>query len=142
MLRPCVNDTPEKRCLLFRLVRLGSLQVKTLLRLVGFLLQGRAPGNEHAPAPPPHSNGRRHVARMSQEPAEWDGTGRNEPGCGGITTSGHSERLRGKGAILLEVSHRPARVRFQPPPTACNDYLKSGGAEVGGGLRRDPMDGA
>ncbi len=58
----------------------------------------------------------RHVARMSQEPAECVGTGRDDMGRGGITTPSHSGRLRGKGAILLEVSHRPARVRFPPPP--------------------------
>ena len=58
----------------------------------------------------------RHVARMSQEPAERSGTGRDETGCGGIPTPKHSERLRGKGVILLGVSHRSARVRFPPPP--------------------------
>ncbi len=56
------------------------------------------------------------VARMSQEPAEWPGTGRDSRGCGGITTPKHCGRLRGKGTILLGVSHRPARVRFPPPP--------------------------
>jgi len=60
--------------------------------------------------------GFRHVARMSQEPAEYAGTGRDETGRGGIPTPKHSGRLRGKGAILLEVSHRPARVRFPPLP--------------------------
>jgi len=59
----------------------------------------------------------RHVARMSQEPAERTGTGRDETGRGGITTPNHSGRLRGKGAILLEVSHRPERVRFPLPPS-------------------------
>ena len=58
----------------------------------------------------------RHVARMSQEPAERAGTKRDETGRGGMTTSKHSGRLRGKGAILLGVSHRPAWVRFPPPP--------------------------
>jgi hypothetical protein len=60
--------------------------------------------------------GRCHVARMSQEPAECAGTGRDDTGRGGISTPNHSGRLRGKGAILLKVSHRPARVRFPPPP--------------------------
>ena len=58
----------------------------------------------------------RHVASMSREPAERVGTGRDDTGRGGIATPKHSGRLRGKGAILLEVSHRPARVRFPPPP--------------------------
>ncbi len=53
---------------------------------------------------------------MSQERAEWAGTGRDRRGRGGMTTPKHSGRLRGKGAILLGVSHRPARVRFPPPP--------------------------
>src|SRR5262249_46181295 len=58
-----------------------------------------------------------HVARMSQEPVECAGTERDNMGLGGITTPSHSGRLRGKGAILLEVSHRPARGRFPPPPS-------------------------
>ncbi len=33
-----------------------------------------------------------------------------------MTTPKHSGRLRGRGAILPGVSHRPARVRFAPPP--------------------------
>lgn len=41
MLPPGVTDTPEKRRLLRRLARLESPQVKTLSRLVGFLLPGR-----------------------------------------------------------------------------------------------------
>ncbi|AKJ03986.1 putative membrane protein [Archangium gephyra] len=35
---------------------------------------------------------------------------------GQISAPKHSRRLRGKGAILLGVSHRPARVRFPPSP--------------------------
>src|SRR6218665_745889 len=53
---------------------------------------------------------------MSQEPAERAGTGWDDTGRGGILPSNGSGRLRGKGAILLGVSHRPARVRFPPPP--------------------------
>ncbi|HEX8538945.1 MAG TPA: DUF2243 domain-containing protein [Cystobacter sp.] len=53
---------------------------------------------------------------MSQEPAERAGTGRDDTGRGGIPTPKHSGRLQGKGAILLGISHRPARVRFPPPP--------------------------
>jgi hypothetical protein len=45
------------------------------------------------------------------------GTGRDYRGRGGIPTPKHSGRLRGKGANLLEVSHRPARLRFPPLPT-------------------------
>jgi hypothetical protein len=56
------------------------------------------------------------VACMSQDPAERAGTGRDDTGRSGITTPNHSGRLQGKGAILLEVSHRPAWVRFPPPP--------------------------
>jgi transcriptional regulator with XRE-family HTH domain len=41
MLPPGVNDTPEKRRLLRRLAHLESPQVKTLSRLVAFLLPGR-----------------------------------------------------------------------------------------------------
>ncbi len=59
---------------------------------------------------------------MSQERAERAGTGRDETGRGGITTPNHSGRLRGKGAILLEVSHRPVRVRFPPPPIEVARY--------------------
>jgi len=33
-----------------------------------------------------------------------------------MTTPNYSGQLRGKGAILLGVSHRPAWVRFPPPP--------------------------
>jgi len=40
VLPPGVNDTPEKRRLLRRLARLDSPQVKTLSRLVAFLLPG------------------------------------------------------------------------------------------------------
>jgi hypothetical protein len=49
-------------------------------------------------------------------PAERDGTARDDTGRGGIPTPKYSGRLRSKGAILLEVSHRPARVQFPPPP--------------------------
>jgi len=53
-----------------------------------------------------------HVCRRSVR----NGMGRDETGRGGITTPKHSGRLRGKGTILLEVSHRPAWVRFPPLP--------------------------
>ena len=43
-------------------------------------------------------------------------------GRGGISTPKHSGRLRGKGAILLGVSHRPARVRFPPPPLSFDAF--------------------
>ena len=62
---------------------------------------------------------------MSQEPAEWTGTGRDRRGRGGISTPKHSGRLRGKGAILLGVSHRPARVRFPPLPIEVARRLES-----------------
>jgi hypothetical protein len=58
-------------------------------------------------------------------------------GRGGITTPNHFGRLQGKGAILLRVSHRPAWIRFFG-----HVYRKSGGADVGAGLRREPMAGA
>ncbi len=54
-----------------------------------------------------------HVCRRNVR----NGLEQDETGRGGIPTPKHSGRLRGKGAILLEVSHRPARVRFPPPPT-------------------------
>ena len=43
----------------------------------------------------------------------WDRTRRH--GTRRDNDSKSFRRLRGKGAILLEVSHRPARVRFPPP---------------------------
>jgi hypothetical protein len=42
MLPPGINDTPEKRRLLRRLARLDSPQIKTLSRLVAFLLPRRS----------------------------------------------------------------------------------------------------
>lgn len=44
MLPPGINDTPEKRRLLRRLACLDRPQVKTLSRLVGFLLPARSAG--------------------------------------------------------------------------------------------------
>ena len=44
MLPPGINDTPEKRRLLRRLACLDRPQVKTLSRLVGFLVPGRSAG--------------------------------------------------------------------------------------------------
>jgi hypothetical protein len=73
------------------------------------------PTRAPALATKPNSQYARHVARMSQEPAERAGTGRDDTGRGGISTPKQSGRSRGKGAILLRVSHHPARVRFPPP---------------------------
>ena len=44
MLPPGINDTPEKRRLLRRLAHLDSPKIKTLARLVAFLLPGRSAG--------------------------------------------------------------------------------------------------
>jgi hypothetical protein len=62
----------------------------------------------HAPRAPalatrPSAHHVRHVARMSQEPAECAGTGRDETGRGGITTPSHSGRLLITGSLAGSV---------------------------------------
>jgi transcriptional regulator with XRE-family HTH domain len=57
MLPPGISDTPEKRRLLRRLARLDSPQIKTLSRLVAFLLPGRGARKSARTAASPSSCG-------------------------------------------------------------------------------------
>jgi len=116
MLPPGVSDTPRSGVCCVASLALESPQVKTLSRLVAFLLPSRAPGNELAPwygargsrdERPPQSTGRKE-ARSGNDPTEprSDNAPQEAP-----RSSGGRQAPRALLAATLGRAVRAARMR-------------------------------